>query len=116
MAFLARLTVVVGVTDCPVLFFSQFANILELPEDRLSTEASIEDLVMIADYFRFTGAWMKARFGVAPITDKYLVSSLTYNEIRWEIWKKNLRRLAERGDTRVRAYVDDILGILEGIS
>jgi len=50
---------------------------------------------------------------VAPITSKYLVRDLTYNEIRWEIWKKNLRRMAERSETRVRAYVDDILGILE---
>ena len=96
--------------------YKRQAHILELPEDKLSTEVSVEDLVMIADYFRFTGAWMKARFGVAPITSKHLVSSLTYNEIRWEIWKKNLRRLAERSDTRVRAYVNDILGILEGIS
>jgi len=67
MAFSARLTVLADLTDCPAPFCHQFSHILEPPRDVLTHVVKVNDLVMIADYLRITGARMKARFGVVPI-------------------------------------------------
>jgi len=114
MAFSARLFVL-GIVDCPALFFHQFSHILEPPGEVPAYGVKLNDLVMIADYFRIAGAWMRARFGVVPYTSIYLVRDLTYNELRWETWKRNLRRLIEYNNTKGRAAVNDILGILDRI-
>jgi len=84
MAFSARLTVLADLTDCPALFFHQFSHILEQLGDMLTHVGRVNDLVMIADHFRITGAWKQARFGVVPNTNQYLVRDLTYNQLQWE--------------------------------
>jgi hypothetical protein len=103
MAYFARLSVA-GTTACEVYFFDQFADLLGPLEDELFPETDVEDLVMIADYFRIAGVWMQARN-----TNEYWAEGLTSTEERWKLWKRGFRMLAERSDSTVRAYVDDIL-------
>jgi len=103
MAFFARLTVA-GITACEVYFFDKFCYILEL-----EPEIDVEGLVVIADYFRIAGGWMQARFGIVPTTNENWTECFMYTAEWWESWKRDLRTLAERSDTTVRARVNEIL-------
>ena len=51
-AFTARLTLVAGMTACPMLFFRHFDRILDPPENELPAEVDTNDLIILADYFR----------------------------------------------------------------
>ena len=116
-AFTARLTLVAGMTACPMLFFRHFDRILEPPQNELPAEVDTSDLIILADYFRTIGPWIKARFGIVPTTTEYMQKKLSFTETRWEMWKSNLQKLAQRSSSRtVRAGIGDILRILEAIS
>jgi len=98
MAYFARLTVS-GITACEVYFFYRFGDLLGPSESNVD----VENLVIVADYFKIAGPWMQARSGIVSNTNEY------YTGERWKLWKNGFRMLATRSDQTVRACVDDIL-------
>ena len=111
-AFLARLTAA-GVTDSRLFFFDAFGCIREpkpvpvWPDEGIVT---VEDLVMLADYFEFAGVWTRTQFGVKPIgSQDHMVPMLTFTEQRWELWKHSLEAHAEDDDFSLRSSARNAL-------
>jgi len=108
LAYLGRMSVA-GITACQIYFVGWSRPILEPQAGRNHDEVDIQDLLMIEDYFKITGTWMKSQFDIVPDTHERWQESLTYTTDRWELWKQNLRALGERVDQKRRAKVASIL-------
>jgi len=115
MAFLARLTAA-GITNSRLFFFDAFVCMLEpqrvsvWPDDGI---VAVEDLVMLEDYFKFTGAWMRTQFGVEPVgSQDHMKQMLTFTEERWEQWKQSLEALAKGGDLALRSSARNALNAM----
>jgi len=114
--FLARLTAA-GITNSRLFFFDAFIGILEpkpVPEWPDDGVVTVEDLDMLADYFKFAGVWMRTQFDVEPVgSQDHMVSMLTYTEERWGQWKRSLEALAESGDLTLRSSARRALDAME---
>ena len=114
-ALLARLTAA-GITDSRLFFFDVFVCILEpkpVPEWPDDRKATVEDLVMLADYFKYAGLWMRTQFGVKPAgSQDHMVTMLTFTEERWELWKHSLEALAEGDEIPLRATARNALNAM----
>jgi hypothetical protein len=111
-AYLARINAA-GITDSKAFFIEAFGHILE-PTERVEWLAvdviTVEDLVMLEDYFKFAGVWMQTQFDVKPVGEPaHLKQMMTYTEERWERWKQNLKALADGGDLNLRFSARDAL-------
>jgi len=112
MEFLAELTAA-GISPCGDYFLGYTRWILE-PEGNIADfEVDAEDLLIIEDHCRIAGSWIKTQFGVVPDAPERYRESLLYTEERWELWKRNLRALADHSNDNVRASVTRILAVMD---
>ena len=112
MAFLARLTAA-SITNSRLFFFDAFVCILKpkpIPEWPADGIVTVEDLVMLEDYFKFAGVWIRTQFGVEPVgSQDHMKQMLTFTAERWEQWKRSLEALAEGGDLALRSSARNAL-------
>jgi len=112
MIFLSELTAA-GVGPCGDCFLGYNIWILEPQGNVVDFEVDAEDLLIIEDHFRIAGPWIKTQFGIVPNTPERYRESLLYTEERWELWKRNLRVLADRSSDEIGASVTRILAEMD---
>jgi len=93
MAFLAGLTAA-GISPCFNYFIGNYKYILQPQGNAEDFVVDSEDLIIIEEYFRIAGPWMKSQFDVVSDVQEGWDNSRT--ETGWGQWKRNLRILAEQ--------------------
>jgi hypothetical protein len=111
MTFLAEVTAA-GVGPCGDYFLGYTNWILEPQGNAADLEVDTENLFIIEDHLRIAGPWIRTQFGVVRDAPEHYREGLTYSQERWELWKRSLRKLVERGNDDTRAHITKILIVM----